>query len=200
MSGVVLRCPNCGTTRATQGECEACHEAQVRYYCTNHTPGRWLDDRACPQCKAAFGDPRRPAPRPSPPTPSPAPRTPAREARPARTPAPAPTPPRTAARVEPEAEPWGRSDGPPPRYEPESEEVDIREHPRDPRLVTWQDLLRAAMRARYSRIEAPAPEPERRRGLGPGGCLVRLVLMFFAFLTALYLFGGSLLQMFFFPF
>ena len=48
MTGVVLRCPNCGTTRSTPGECEACHEAQVvRYYCTNHDPGEWLDEPTC---------------------------------------------------------------------------------------------------------------------------------------------------------
>ena len=66
MSGVVLRCPSCGTTRAAPGECEACHEAQVRYYCTNHTPGRWLDSRSCPQCGSQFGVPDRPpaVPRP----------------------------------------------------------------------------------------------------------------------------------------
>ena len=43
MSVVVLRCPNCGTTQATPAECEACHEADVRWFCPNHTPGRWLD-------------------------------------------------------------------------------------------------------------------------------------------------------------
>ena len=47
MSGVVLRCPNCGTTRSTPGMCEACHEAEVRYYCTNHTPGLWLNASTC---------------------------------------------------------------------------------------------------------------------------------------------------------
>lgn len=57
MSGVVLRCPNCGTTRSDNGECEACHEAQVRYFCTNHAPGRWLDAGACGPCGARFGDP-----------------------------------------------------------------------------------------------------------------------------------------------
>jgi len=57
MSGVVLRCPNCGTTRDEPGECEACHEAQVRYYCTNHAQGRWLEKPVCPQCGAKFGDP-----------------------------------------------------------------------------------------------------------------------------------------------
>ena len=28
MTGVILRCPNCGTSKATPGECDACHEAQ----------------------------------------------------------------------------------------------------------------------------------------------------------------------------
>ena len=42
MSGVVLRCPQCGTVQRDSGECEACHEADVRYFCTNHTPGQWL--------------------------------------------------------------------------------------------------------------------------------------------------------------
>jgi hypothetical protein len=62
---VVLRCPNCGTTQATPGDCEACHEAQVRYFCTNHEPGIWLDGPTCPQCAA------RPAPAPRPPRPRP---------------------------------------------------------------------------------------------------------------------------------
>jgi hypothetical protein len=80
MSGVVLRCPSCGTTRAAPGECDACHEAQVRYYCTNHTPGRWLDSRSCPQCGSQFGvpdpppvvhsPPRRPTASPPPPPPT----------------------------------------------------------------------------------------------------------------------------------
>jgi hypothetical protein len=56
MSGVVLRCPNCGTTQAGTGECEACHEAQVAYYCTNHSPGRWLKAPTCTQCGAEFGE------------------------------------------------------------------------------------------------------------------------------------------------
>ena len=53
MSGVVLRCPSCGTTRAAPGECDACHEAQVRYYCTNHTPGRWLELAVVPAMRVA---------------------------------------------------------------------------------------------------------------------------------------------------
>ncbi|CAN5800685.1 hypothetical protein BH11MYX2_BH11MYX2_21660 [soil metagenome] len=49
---VVLRCPNCGTTQATIGDCDACHEAQVKYYCTNHDPGIWVAGPTCPQCDA----------------------------------------------------------------------------------------------------------------------------------------------------
>lgn len=52
MSDVVIRCPNCGTTQATLGECEACHEAEARYFCPNHAPGRWIDGPTCPSCGA----------------------------------------------------------------------------------------------------------------------------------------------------
>jgi len=71
MSGVVLRCPNCGTTRALPGECDACHEAKVRFFCTNHTPGHWLESAHCPDCGARFGRPAvssPPAPTPVAPT------------------------------------------------------------------------------------------------------------------------------------
>lgn len=54
--GVVLRCSNCGTVQAQPGVCDACHEAQVRYFCTNHTPGTWLDAARCPQCGARWGE------------------------------------------------------------------------------------------------------------------------------------------------
>jgi len=50
---VVLRCPNCGTTQAASGACQACNEAQVRYFCTNHSPGLWLEGSTCPSCAAA---------------------------------------------------------------------------------------------------------------------------------------------------
>lgn len=59
MSAPVLRCPNCGTTQRAAGECEACHEAQVRWYCPNHTPGLWLDSAVCPECGARAGQERR---------------------------------------------------------------------------------------------------------------------------------------------
>ena len=75
MSGVVFRCQNCGTTQATLGECEACHEGQARYFCPNHTPGRWLDEPACSACGARIGVPgrtekvaRRAPPAPPPPS------------------------------------------------------------------------------------------------------------------------------------
>ena len=65
MSDVIIRCPNCGTTQRTLGECEACHEADVRYFCTNHGPGQWLDGAACPVCGARYGVERE-RPRPDP--------------------------------------------------------------------------------------------------------------------------------------
>ena len=55
MSAVVLRCDNCGTSQSALGLCEACHEGQVRYFCKNHDPGRWLDGPKCTQCGAAYG-------------------------------------------------------------------------------------------------------------------------------------------------
>ena len=65
MSDVIIRCPNCGTTQRALGECEACHEADVRYFCTNHGPGQWLDGAACPVCGARYGvDPERSRPDP----------------------------------------------------------------------------------------------------------------------------------------
>lgn len=66
---VILRCPHCGTSRGTPGECDACHEAEVRYFCTNHTPGLWLERPACAQCGARFGEAAAPAPAAPPPAP-----------------------------------------------------------------------------------------------------------------------------------
>lgn len=56
---VVRRCPSCGTEAEAAGECEACHEAQVGYFCTNHTPGLWLEAPVCQHCGARFGEPAR---------------------------------------------------------------------------------------------------------------------------------------------
>ena len=198
MSGVVLRCPNCGTTRAAPGECEACHEAQVRHYCTNHTPGRWLDACACPQCGARFGEPPRPprAPAPAAPVRAPAPVAAARPASPAalRSPYPSPGRPRAGGEASERRE----------RLPPAAEaEVDSRDERPAVRTTTWHDLLRAAARARpvppLPREAAPYPEAAPRRR-GPGGCLLRVVLLFMflfvAFATAPFLFGRALLQMF----
>jgi hypothetical protein len=68
VTGVVIRCPNCGTTQAALGECDACHESETRYFCPNHSPGRWLDGPACSQCGARLGVP--PAGETSPPRPA----------------------------------------------------------------------------------------------------------------------------------
>jgi hypothetical protein len=57
VTGVVIRCPNCGTTQAALGECDACHESETRYFCPNHSPGRWLDEPACSACGARLGVP-----------------------------------------------------------------------------------------------------------------------------------------------
>ena len=65
MSTVILRCPHCGTTQATAGECDACHESEVRYHCPNHAPGLWLDGPSCAACGATVD--RDPRPRPAPP-------------------------------------------------------------------------------------------------------------------------------------
>ena len=96
MTGVVLRCPNCGTTQTAAGECEACHEADVRPYCPNHAPGRWLDAPACPDCGARVG---RPPAGPAPP--------PRRAPAATRPPASLESPPRTPRPRRPTEDAWG---------------------------------------------------------------------------------------------
>jgi hypothetical protein len=187
MSGVVLRCPNCGTTRGSSGECEACHEAQVRYYCTNHSPGLWLERPACAQCGAVFGEkakPRAPAPPPGArPRASPAARPPAPAARPRPVYPPA---------ARPGAE--GSSTGGPPKRD-DDVIPDGEHYGRTPSL---QELLLEALRARHM----PPPEPpyERetpapRAGPGIGGCLVRMMLLLFflflAMMSGVFLFATS---------
>lgn len=201
MSGVVLRCPSCGTARATPGECEACHEAQVRYYCTNHTPGRWLDASACPQCGARFGgSPARPPAVPAAagpiraPVPVPAPKpAPVSAPRPAYPPAGGPTAGDARATR-------GHRERPPSI---EEEAVDTRDPRIAARVARLQEMLRAAARARRMPTgAAPAPEsPAAPIGRGVGGCLLRLVLwvalLFLALVIAPFLFGSAaLLRMF----
>jgi hypothetical protein len=202
MSGVVLRCPSCGTTRAAPGECEACHEAQVRYYCSNHTPGRWLDAPSCPQCGARFGEPARAPVRPAPAAPTRAPARPA-PAAPGRTPAPAPSAaprpsPASAGRPVAGARPSARPERLPPV---EDEAIDLRDE-RVARGAGWDDLLRAAARVRRTPSEtvfgreAEPPAAGRR----PGGCLLRFILivvfLFLALMGGLSVLGGSLLRLF----
>jgi hypothetical protein len=184
MSGVVLRCPNCGTTRGAPGECEACHEAQVRYYCTNHTPGRWLDGPACSQCGAAFGE----RPRPRAPAPAPAAPAPTARPRPASRPFTRPGPGRTTT----------RGSG---RFPPAPDEAFPSRDEHFGRAPSLQELLLEALRARH----VPPPEPLRERepstrGRGPGGCLLRfMLLLFFLFLammSGLFVFASSWLQLF----
>ena len=173
MSGVVVRCPNCGTTQAALGECEACHEAETRYFCPNHTPGLWLDAPACASCGARVGV----AP---PAAKKPAPRSGEGGRRPPRA-----TPPR---------------DTPPPREAPPSRRRRPREEPRpaSPEEV-WSGDVRTpergefdlfdvleemtAARTRGGRsVEAPLPPPppvlEVPRAVSSAfGCLRRLVVI-----------------------
>ena len=195
MSVVVLRCPNCGTTKTRPGECDACHEAQVRYFCTNHTPGRWLDAPACKDCGARFGEL---APPPVPPV-SPSRPAPARTSLtpPAITPPPRPA---STSWVRKAAGPWGYGKG--PSY-PE-EVVDRREE---------SAAAHDALRARLPELISRAASGIRRRGSGTpptseipatrpalGGCAGRLlflmVFMLMAFLAMSLLLGSSFLQLF----
>jgi hypothetical protein len=194
MTGVILRCPNCGTSKSSPGECDACHEAQVRYYCTNHKPGVWLDAAACSQCGARFGDPVRAPERPIPPAASARPRTPSPSPTARRAESP-PSPPKVRA------SPWGRRarvrSSDPEEIEAGGERAPVR----DLRTARMLEILRAASRVgrmsrgvTYTTSEAPPV------GAALGGCLMRLVILAIFFLVLVMLMlsfvGGSLLQMF----
>ena len=193
MSGVILRCPNCGTSRGAPGECDACHEAQVRYYCTNHKPGKWLDTPECPTCGAEFGVPMDPTPRPGPrPT----------RARPRTTiasppPAPRADPPPSISRDGPG--PWG-SRGTLPSPDAGLDVGDGRASAPELRRARMLEILRTASRvgrgaAGRTRDAAPVVVPL-------GGCLMRfvllVVLLFIVFMLLLPLVGVSLMQTFYF--
>jgi hypothetical protein len=184
---VVLRCPSCGTTRASPGECEACHEASARYFCTNHEPGEWLKAKTCEKCGARFGAPsravtlrpRRATVRSPPDAPEITPE-PALVAAPSRLPS-------------PELGSYALARA-------ERRRIDIAERELDPVRLSppfWQQLLAAALRAR----RAPAPTAPgsvlRPVARGLGGCVMRAVvvslLLFMALLVALFFFGRSLL-------
>jgi hypothetical protein len=155
---VVLRCPNCGTTGSDTGECAACHDAEVRYFCNNHTPGLWLDASLCSACGARFGVPDRSPPVVAPPS--------------ARTRSSKPPP--TSASTRAPVRPRTRE----PSFPVEDERAPLR-------TPLWQALLQAALRARYL---TPRTFPHRERtpiGRGVGGCLGRLVVLVLLLLLAL---------------
>lgn len=180
MSGVVLRCSNCGTVQSDVGECEACHAAQVEYFCTNHTPGLWLDASACQQCGARFGEalaatlaPRRAAERTA-----------------------SSRSLNGAARSTPEPDARTRAREDPPSSRPE----DV-SYPgsKIPTAGTLLEALAYAARARSMRKAAADDrfdEPVRASG---GGCVRRMLLLAFLvmafFVLAPLLLGGALVRL-----
>jgi ribosomal protein L37AE/L43A len=167
---VVQRCPSCGTTQPASGECDTCHEAHVRLFCTNHSPGLWLTAPTCPSCGARFGGPALRPP------------TPATTVRP-------PTP----ATIVHEAAAEARSsrERPPPAGD---EELEVVTSP----MELWQRLLRASVRARSAPATWTADSELPRIARNAGGCLTRfvlvVVLLFVALVAAAFLVGHALLQ------
>jgi hypothetical protein len=157
MSGVVLRCANCGTTQSTSGECQACHEQNVRFYCTRHTPGLWLTMPVCSQCGAEYGKDLPPKER-APPRPGPATRR-------------FPKRPERSEKGSDRPGPWG----------PLASRDEPREEPRglDSRAAIDR-LLREYYRRRHRVDEDTDVVIARGTSVRPlaGGCL-RIVLIFF---------------------
>ena len=165
---MVLRCPNCGTTQAARGECEACHESQVRYFCTNHSPGLWLKGPTCPSCAEAKG---RASERPS------APLDDVRLVPAARAVRLPPTPSAVAPVPVAKPSPEARIPAATPRAPEPSEPVwETAPAPMPP----WQRLLAAALRARYLPTAPGGAARLPRRNVA--GCLRRFVFVGFLFL------------------
>lgn len=173
MTGVALRCGNCGTVQSTPGECEACHEAVVRYFCTNHAPGLWLDASSCPQCGARFGEvaPRaaeRPIVRPRAASPKP-----------------------YLPDVAPEPSPWPIE---PPRTSPwpgDGVDASRRGAPPNP----WLDLL---VRAAKLRKASAVPRDEtdgRPEAAAIGGCLKQALSLVLALVVFFVLASMLILQL-----
>lgn len=184
---VVLRCPNCGTTRATPGVCEGCNEARARYFCTDHTPGLWLPTATCPQCGARFGEPAREAPAYMP---TPTIRPPAPSAVPLPRSSEPKLAPHTSAR---------RVDSPPAARRVRTEELS-RDEPSAARegwaVPHWQQVLGAILRARSASVAARTRDGSPLRVAR--GCMARLaivvLLVALGLGLALYFFAHSLLQ------
>jgi hypothetical protein len=159
--------------KSSSCECEACHDAQVRYYCTNHKPGRWLDSRSCPQCGSQFGVPDPPAPPPSRlrHATSPAPPTST-----ARSPSPAASSGRKGYTSWRSGGPWGG------RKLPGRERETPRRSDafRDALERGLPELLREAARARRTR-EVLDPPPI---GVAATGCLRAALLLLLLFMLA----------------
>ena len=164
MNGVFLRCPNCGTTQSSAGECEACHEANVRYYCSNHTPGIWVDKPVCSRCGAKFGEIAPPPP------PPPIPPPPVRPSRPAAT---SVTPPKPVRRW---VSPWTRRED----VRPAPGIGDREEHAAE----ILRRLILARTRERTWEDHPPVRPTAR------SGCL-RLVLFAILLMFLLFVFGPS---------
>ncbi len=172
MSSVALRCATCGTTQSHPGECEACFEGEVRYFCSNHNPGLWIDGPVCRRCGAKFGD----APRGEP-------ELPARS-----TPAGPALETHRAESRRPKPGRLGRRPARPSRSPVSGEgSEDI---PTTPSLADLLAAIAERTRARYRAEEVWTHSPPERAsaGLPVVGCLVRLVL-FIIFLIVL-VFGG----------
>ena len=180
---VVLRCSTCGTTQGHAGECEACSEGEVRYFCTNHGVGIWLEGPVCNRCGATFGvrseePPRATASRRALDAPDFRPGT-SRE---------------PSRRREPEI-----GSGRPEREEPDDAEV-VPPAPSLAELLTEMAEERARARARHDAEDVPWTERRTDRPAFPvifpiGGCLVRIVGVVFLVIAALVLllfvlFGG----------
>lgn len=172
MSSVALRCATCGTTQSHPGECEACFDGQVRYFCSNHSPGLWIDGPVCQRCGAKFGDaPRREPEIPARSTPAgAAPDTPPVESR----------PPRSGGVGRRPARP-SRS----PVSGGSSEDI-----PTTPSLADLLTDIAERTRVHHEAEEVWTHSPPERpsRGFPVLGCLIRLVL--FIIVLIVLVFGG----------
>lgn len=160
MSGVALRCPKCGTTQSHTGECDACYGGQVRYFCSNHNPGLWLDEPVCKECGSKFGE--APSKRSAPPA--------------AASPSPTRVPRRPESRRPRVAEPPSTSTRRPPAPEVT---------PAEPSLPSLKDLLTHLLFKRRERTVVKdekgawdePPREVRRRRPPAMGCLIKFMLI-----------------------
>jgi hypothetical protein len=182
MNGVVLRCRNCGTTQRAPGECEACHEAEVHYFCSNHKPGLWLDGPSCSHCGARFGAPTRPPATPPVTERPPRPRVATR--RRATT-----SPPSRAYRTEGRLPPV-RDAGPKRPDAPPDRSVEARRAEE----ILWRlpDLFRSPPRRRGPWDVSGSSYPTSPLRPHLGGCL-RIVLVLAFIFMMLFIFGPALI-------